>query len=95
MTSPTALKIEHASHPGSSFVDAALSGSIFQDVGLQQATFENVALTDAVFKNVCLAGVSIVDANLEGTRIDGVLVTDLLQAYQALLRGSGTPGTGA
>lgn len=86
MVTPSALNIEHAAHPRSSFVDANLQGSRFSDVGLQHSSFENAAFTGSVFKNVCFGGVSIEDANFEGARINGVLITDLLRAYQVSRR---------
>jgi uncharacterized protein YjbI with pentapeptide repeats len=83
VVTPSALKVEHSAHPGSSFIDANLKGSTFIDVGLQESSFENAAFTGAVFKNVCFRGVHIEDANLEEARINGVLITELLRAYQA------------
>ena len=58
------------------------ASSVFNDVNLKSSAFENVALTDSTFHNVCMGNVSISDANSEGMRIDGILVTDLLAAYR-------------
>lgn len=75
------LKLEHAAMPESSFVDVDMSRSVFSDVSLRGASFENVALTGASFRNACFGEVSIADANLDGFRINGVLVTELLRVY--------------
>lgn len=44
----------------------------------------DVALSGATFRNVNLAEVSVVDAELAGMRINGVLVSDLFRAYNQL-----------
>lgn len=45
--------------------------------------FEEAMLCDSTFRKVDLSGVKIVDCNIEGMTIDGVLVKDLLAAYTA------------
>jgi uncharacterized protein YjbI with pentapeptide repeats len=75
------LKLQHAASPESHFADVDLSRSVFSDVSLRGASFENVALTGASFRNACFGDVAIADANLEGFRINGVLVTELLRVY--------------
>jgi RNA polymerase sigma-70 factor (ECF subfamily) len=45
-------------------------------------TFEEAQLCDSTFKKVDLSNVQIIDCNLKGMTIDGVLVTDLLAAYK-------------
>jgi RNA polymerase sigma-70 factor (ECF subfamily) len=45
-------------------------------------TFEEAQLGDSTFRKVDLSNVQIVDCNLKGMTIDGVLVTDLLAAYK-------------
>jgi len=44
-------------------------------------TFEEAMLCDSTFRKVDLSNVKIIDCNLDGMTIDGVLVTDLLKAY--------------
>ena len=73
---------EHVWLSGSRFVDVDLSDSVFDDVNLQRATFENVALTGARFRNVNLSQVSLEEGNLEGMKINGVLVAELFRVYQ-------------
>jgi uncharacterized protein YjbI with pentapeptide repeats len=76
------LQHEHSAFPKSRFQDVDLSDCVFDDVNLQRARFENVALTGAQLRNVNLSHVSIDDANLEGMKINGVLVVDLIRAYE-------------
>jgi uncharacterized protein YjbI with pentapeptide repeats len=55
--------------------------------GRQKAvTFEEAQLCDSTFRKVDLSHVKIIDCNLEGMTIDGVLVTDLLAAYKSARR---------
>jgi RNA polymerase sigma-70 factor (ECF subfamily) len=46
-------------------------------------TFEEAMLCDSTFTKVDLSNVKIVDCNLKGMTIDGVLVTDLIASYRA------------
>jgi uncharacterized protein YjbI with pentapeptide repeats len=72
--------------------NANLLGSKFHDVKLSQATFDDVNLSSSTFNNVNLSRIRVTDANLshadisescvEGMRINGILVTDLLAAYR-------------
>jgi uncharacterized protein YjbI with pentapeptide repeats len=77
------------------FSVAQLGGTVFTDIGLpphieekqerqRPVTFEAATLCDSVFRKVDLSNVRIIDCNLEGMTIDGVLVTDLLKAHQQL-----------
>ena len=73
---------------------ADLSGSHFQQVTLANARFEESDLTKASFTSVNLSGARITSANLsgvqisyakvDGMKIDGVLVTDMLKAYEVV-----------
>ncbi|MGD0221662.1 MAG: pentapeptide repeat-containing protein [Terriglobia bacterium] len=45
-------------------------------------TFEEAMLCDATFRNVDLSNVKIIDCNIQGMTIDGVLATDLLKEYK-------------
>ncbi len=45
-------------------------------------TFQNAMLCDSVFRKVDFSGAALIDCNVEGLTIDGVLVTDLLAAYR-------------
>lgn len=66
----------------SHFFNTQLEKSTFVDVTLRQASFSDVNLSGASFLNVNLADVSIANANLAGMKIDGVLVSELILAYQ-------------
>ncbi|RED13824.1 pentapeptide repeat-containing protein [Pontivivens insulae] len=63
--------------------ESNLQGCRFDDVNLAEATYENVNLSGARFNNINFTNATITDANLSGMRIDGILVTDLLAAYEA------------
>jgi uncharacterized protein YjbI with pentapeptide repeats len=45
-------------------------------------TFEEAMLCDSTFRRVDLSNVRIIDCNIQGMTVDGVLVTDLLEAYK-------------
>jgi uncharacterized protein YjbI with pentapeptide repeats len=45
-------------------------------------TFEEAMLCDSIFRNVDMSGVKIINCNLEGMTIDGVLITDLLREHK-------------
>jgi len=78
------LRHENARPPKSSFIAVDLSTSTFEDVNLRGAMFLDVALSGATFRKVDFADASIAEANLEGMRINGVLVSDLFRAYSQL-----------
>jgi uncharacterized protein YjbI with pentapeptide repeats len=82
MTSnPQALQHEHTALVESRFVDVDLQRTVFEDVNLRGSVFRNVALTGARLENVCLGNVDIGDANIEGMKINGILVSELLRVY--------------
>ncbi|MGB3502376.1 MAG: pentapeptide repeat-containing protein [Mesorhizobium sp.] len=54
-------------------VDANLCGSVFDDVNLTGARFHNTKMQDVTIEESCIAGM----------RINGILVTDLLELYDA------------
>lgn len=61
--------------------DVSMAQTQFDDVNLQKAIFGNVNLSGAKLDDVNLSNVQITNANLDGMRIEGVLVTDLLNHY--------------
>jgi len=72
---------------------AQIGGASFKHIGpppstdgkqerQRPVTFEEATLCDSTFKKVDLSNVKILDCNLEGMTIDGVLVTDLIAAYK-------------
>ncbi|MEO8506187.1 MAG: pentapeptide repeat-containing protein [Betaproteobacteria bacterium] len=73
---------EHAVLADSEFVDTSLERAKFRDVNLRRAQFDDVALTGATIRNACLGDVSISDANYNGMRIEGILVTELLRIHR-------------
>jgi len=82
------LHVESADLTESHFYDVQLKGSRFENVSLQHASFRNVSLADATITDATLSGVCITNCNLEGMSIDGIRVSDLLQAYRRQLQGS-------
>lgn len=73
---------QNANLAKSEFRDVNLSESKFADVSLSGAKFDDVSLKGAVFHDVALINVTIENANYEGMRIDGILVTELLRVYR-------------
>ena len=72
---------------------ANLGGAHFKHIGpapdasgkqerQKAVTFEEMQLCDSTFTKVDLSNVKLVDCNLKGMTIDGVLVTDLIAAYR-------------
>ena len=72
------------------FTAAQIGGTVFRHIGLppgsnqrqRPVTFEEMTLNDSVFRRVDLSNVQINECNLDGMRIDGIPVTDLLEAYR-------------
>lgn len=74
------------------FNDCNLESSVFNDVNLHGSTYENINMSKARFNNINMSEVSlsnlnlenteINDANMVGMKINGVLVTDLFEAYE-------------
>jgi uncharacterized protein YjbI with pentapeptide repeats len=64
--------------------DAGLASSVFDDVNLAGSTFTNVNLSGARFRDIDLSHVEIAESCVEGMRINGILVTEMLAAYAAL-----------
>lgn len=76
-----------------SFTAANIGGSLFKHIGpmpdkdgkqarQRAVTFEEAMLCDSVFRKVDLSNVQLIDCNLEGMKIDGIPVADLLAAYR-------------
>jgi hypothetical protein len=72
---------------------AQLGGASFKHIGpppgpdgkqerQRPVRFEEMMLCDSTFRKVDLSNVRIVDCDLTGMSIDGVAVTDLIEAYQ-------------
>jgi uncharacterized protein YjbI with pentapeptide repeats len=70
-----------------------LGGTVFKHLGppldpdgrqqrQRPVTFEEATLCDSTFRNVDLSHVTIVDCNLQGMTINGILVAELLKAYE-------------
>jgi uncharacterized protein YjbI with pentapeptide repeats len=79
----TPLHVENACCPDAAFLNVNLERARFDDVKLTGATFTNLCLGDARISDANLSGLSIEDCDLAGMRINGILVEDLLKAYEA------------
>ena len=60
---------------------AVLTGATFGDANLAGASFANVNLSGARIENANLSDVDVRNANYGGMRIEGVFVTELLEAH--------------
>lgn len=72
---------------------AQIGGATFKHIGpppnkegkqerQRPVTFEEAMLCDSTFRKVDLSNVKIIDCDVAGMTIDGVLVTDLIAAYK-------------
>jgi RNA polymerase sigma-70 factor (ECF subfamily) len=75
------------------FEAAQIGGTRFRHIGpppdkagkqarQRPVSFEDMQLCDSTFRNVDLSNVQIVQCNIQGMTIDGMPVTDLLEAYR-------------
>ena len=76
------LDVKNTRIQKSQFKCVDMSGSVFDDVNLSGSTFRNVNLGKCTVEDACMAQTTISDFNWEGTRIEGILVIDLLGAYE-------------
>jgi uncharacterized protein YjbI with pentapeptide repeats len=75
---------------GSTFDDVNLANVVLENVNLSGGRFHDVNLSRLQITNACCHDVAISDAALDGMTINGILVTDLLAAYEAK-RAQGQP----
>ncbi len=68
-----------------------IGGTTFRHVGLppdqrprkqRPLLFDDCEFTGSTFKECDLSGVSLTDCILDGARVDGVLITDLVENYK-------------
>jgi uncharacterized protein YjbI with pentapeptide repeats len=78
----TRLDVDNADIAESRFSNANLAKSSFNDVNLQRSVFTNTNLADASFADMDLSNAALKDVNLSGATINGVLITDLIRAYE-------------
>ena len=65
-----------------SFNNVNLTDAKFRNINMSSTDFFGIEFRNAKFKAVGLDNVDISDCTLEGTRINGILVTELLDAYE-------------
>ncbi|MDP3898823.1 MAG: pentapeptide repeat-containing protein [Mesorhizobium sp.] len=86
------LKVLDRNLAGSVFSDVNLAGGVYTDANMSGAVFDDVNLTGVRFHNVKLQDASIEESCIAGLRVDGILVTELLETYRAAKNaGGGTP----
>lgn len=68
---------------GAVFDDCDARRLTFENVNLAGARFHDVNLSDATIESANLTGLTITRATLDGMTINGILVTDLLDAWDA------------
>lgn len=86
------MKTEDADLSNAEYVNVNLEGTVFSDVNLQRVRimnaslagghFEDVNLSKVVIQNANLSNLSIRDACYDGMRIEGILVSELLEIYR-------------
>jgi uncharacterized protein YjbI with pentapeptide repeats len=75
------------------FEAAQIGGTKFRHIGpppdkqgrqarQRPVSFEQMQLCDSTFRNVDLSNVQIMNCNLDGMTIDGIEVTEMLEAYR-------------
>ncbi len=72
------------------FAAAQIGGTTFKHIGppdgspeqQRPVTFEEGTLRDSVFRKVDMSNVKLSDCNIQGMTIDGVLMSDLLDAFK-------------
>jgi len=67
---------------GSSFTNVNLSGILIENANLSQGRINNASLSEVQLTDANLSGMSISDSNLEGMTINGILVSDMIAAYE-------------
>ena len=66
---------------GSDFDDVNLSKTRVHNVNMADSSFDTVDMSNVVFANTCFVDAEISGSKLAGMRINGILVTDLLECY--------------
>ena len=66
----------------SRFQQVSLASAQFYASDLSKTTFRSINLSSATLTSCNLSGVEISSSNISGMKVDGVLVTDLVKAYQ-------------
>jgi uncharacterized glyoxalase superfamily protein PhnB len=76
------LVVDDSDLAESHFSNTRLEKSVFANVNMHRSSFCDARLSEASFVDVNLANASIADSNLTGMRINGILVSELIQAYR-------------
>jgi uncharacterized protein YjbI with pentapeptide repeats len=78
----TSAKFTDTDLNAADFDDVNLADSRFNNVNLSGVAITNANLSRSIISGVTLAHSDIKDADLTGMRINGVLVSDLFDAYE-------------
>ena len=74
--------IHNANLSGVSLADCRIHGLTFTNVNLAGVRLSDVNLAGAVIRDANLSGVSLTDCRIDGLTVDGIALTDLLDAYR-------------
>ena len=74
------------------FHDVNLSGCTFRNVNLGECSFHDISFGRTVITHACFEECEIPHGNIDGLRIAGVRVEDLLDAYRQVHGGLPDPG---
>ncbi|RUT44410.1 GNAT family N-acetyltransferase [Paenibacillus anaericanus] len=76
-------KFRNINLSGSHITNANMSHSIFGDSNMRKVEICHVSLAGAYIHDSNLHNLSVNNCNIEGMKIDGVLVSDLIKAYKS------------
>jgi len=65
------------------FNDINLSNAQFSDINFRKARLVNVNLRNALFDDVNLQNAVVTDANIRGMKVNGYLLTDLIEHFES------------
>jgi uncharacterized protein YjbI with pentapeptide repeats len=68
---------------GCTFANVNMSGAVFEDANCSGWKIHDVNLSGLKIVKANLAGASITEGRIEGMTINGILVTDMIAAYEA------------
>ena len=78
------IKLESTNIKDSSFEDVNLENTGFDNVNLKNATFKNINMEGVVFDDVYFGNPEIVGSNLDGFKVNGILISELLALYDTI-----------
>jgi catechol 2,3-dioxygenase-like lactoylglutathione lyase family enzyme len=76
------LVVDVCNIAGSTFSDVNLENASFQDVNLRMSRFRDINFSGTHITDANLANAAVADSNMKGMTINGVLVSELIRAYE-------------